>query len=348
MGSSAPAVRAAGVAILAALAEPAPGLAAGLLPRLRELAADPWWQVRAGLVQVCAGLLRALEGAQRGADAPGNDATLAATAGALDLLKSIVSVETSPAISRIFVAHGAGLLGSHSRELATAFVRQVTALPPDAREHLLGVTARGRLVTPTPDVLPLAGPSALRYELSPIGRTLAYAPILTALAQDVSGRQLDKLEVGHVQLILACVASVMGGDGAGSSGNVALPPEFNTVTGALRQHVIVGLCDPATCHAAVALLQHLVQRSPPAEGLAILGSPTLQVSLQLLHQPGAGGASDRGLQDTVAGLLAELARANRPAGAHKAVSELLRVWAQRYPSLYAESPLRRVSEQMQQ
>lgn len=339
MGSSAPAVRAAGVAIVAAIAEAAPGLAAGLLPRLQELQLDSWWQVRAGLVQVCTGWLRGLDGSPDAQSPAGQEAVQ----GGLDLLRSIIAKETSHAVLRIFVANSTSLLQTHGADMAVPYVRHIAALPADSRESLLGVTHAGAFVQPRLDRLPLAGPSALRYELKPIGRELPYSSILPALASDAAARRLQNLDNGHFQLILSCMATAVGESTAETA--APLPPEFNVVSGQLREYVFVGLCDPSCCLAAASLLRQLLLRGPPQEVLGILGSPTLQVSLQLIHQP-SSGVADRGLQESMAELLLQVAQRNKPAGVSRTIAELLRVWAQRYPGLYATSPLQKVSEKV--
>jgi hypothetical protein len=344
MSSASPAVRASGVSLVASLATAAPGLAAGLLPRVNELAKDSWWQVRAAALQTACALLTSL--AELAGSAEGSSAAAAAASSAsLDLIAAVAAPDAAPAISRMYVSLTAPLLREHASELGVAWVRHVAAMPAAAREAQLGVTARGTFVAPQVDVLPLSGPSAQRYELQPCGPFLPYAAVLSALALDVASRGLQTLEVGHFQALLAAVAAV-GGEGESPEGaTFQLPPVFAVLSSTLREYLFVGLCDPLCCPSASALLRHVISRSPSPEGLALLASPTLQVSLQILHQPSIGTQQPEHVA-LVARMLQSVAKAGAPAGATRAVRELLSGWAQRYPSLYADSPLRGVLESL--
>ncbi len=350
MASPSPALRAAGVAILVAMVEVAPRVVDGLLPRLLELAAeDRWWQVQAGLVMVGAGILRyiqrvggplLLEG--EGKDGEGDD-----DAGpgrrAVNLLLTVMGAEPNTAVQRVFVAHSAGILGSFP-SLRAVFVDTVMSIPADARERLLGVTAKGHPGPVGYDVLPLRGPSSRVYELPCVGRSLPVAAVLGAVQDITQERKLQRLELPHLQLLLACVYSFDAEvdaehESKGEDGGVRvhLPAVFSGTVAALGAHLFVALCEAECCPVALSLLQEFIARLH--DGLAILSNPNWQGTLLLLHADGA----ESGPLQAVTGLLSDVA-ARGPRAATKAVADLISAWASRNPVLYPGSPLKAVRD----
>jgi hypothetical protein len=266
---------------------------------------------------------------------------------AAGLLATVMAADPCTAVSRVFVAHVGGLLDAFP-SLGPAFVDAVAALPPDARERLLGVSARGAAAPVGYDVLPLRGPSSRLYELPCVGRALPWAAALGALRRVKEDRNLQRFEQPHLQLILACVLSAdaaaasAGGDGGdGSAGGGAgaagpLPAEFAPVVTSLQTHLFVALCDPDCFHLALALLRHFVLRQP--SGLAILADGFLHGTLVMLHAESAGPAPRAALAD----FLAEVA--TRGPRAARAVSDLIASWASLHPALFASSPLKAVRD----
>lgn len=358
-------MRAAGVAILAALVDSAPAVVVGMLRRLTDLAEDHWWQVQAGLVQTATGVLRYLRrllrsgGGDAGRDGKTDDASPSqqpskgaqdAADNAVALIQTVMRAEPSSAVQRMFVSLIGPLLASYP-ELASTFVEAVVALPPDARERLLSINRQGRPVQPTYDVLPLRGPSGHVYELEPVGRQLPYETVLSAVTSQVRDKGLQHLEIGHFQLALACVHSATAAasssrdsneskDGGDSPSPAAqLPACFSQMISSLQDHVFVGLCDADCCAAALELLRHCVLRLP--DGVSILSAPTLQGSLLLLHQPPTG-VPDETSKGATASFLADIAR--RGPSAARVVADLISAWGGRYPALYASSPLKSVRD----
>ena len=343
MSSSSPHLRAASVMILAALVDAAPALVVGLLPRLVDLRNDPWWQVAVANVTVAAGVLWHLR------DYVGTDAAAsgspagAAIASAENILLGVMEdgKGAGVAVTRVFVSNSARLLTAFP-VLRPVFLNAVLALPDDAREAALGVSSAGEIVQTLDgdDVLALLGPSGQRISVPPCATVLPPEAVIATVCDAVLASSLQHLDEGHFSLLLTAALTA---DLDSRSGH--LPPIFVKLANSLRDHIFVGLCDPICCAGALTLLSLLVSRLPSGGGggLDLLSAPTLQGSLMLLHAP-PSGAADPALANAVADFLASTAASSPTAAA--AVDELLSAWATRYPALFAESPLRRVSEEL--
>lgn len=345
MGSSSPHLRAASVMILAALVDAAPALVVGLLPRLVDLRHDPWWQVAVANVSVAAGVLWHLrEYAGSDAAAAGTPAG-AAIASAESVLTGVMGDGRGAgvAVTRVFVSTCARLLTAFP-VLRPIFLNAVLELPEDAREAALGVNSCGEIVDAADgdDVLALLGPSGQRISVPACATALPPDAVIATVCDAVLASSLQHLDEGHFSLLLTAALTA---DLDPRTGH--LPPVFSKLANALRDHIFVGLCDPMCCAGALTLLSLLVSRLPSGGGggLDLLSAPTLQGSLMLLHAP-PSGAADPALANAVADFLASTAASSAAAAA--AVDELLTAWATRYPALFAESPLRRVSEELQE
>jgi hypothetical protein len=397
MGSTSPLLRAAGISILASIVDAAPSSVIGMLPKLQTMAEDSWWQVQASLVEVALGVLRTLarsaahahagRGRGRGAadgkhDAADDSAAHSAAEAdavrrAFELLGAVLGSRPGPAVLRVFAAAAAPLLAHFPAQLATPFIETVVALPAEARERLLGVNARGRASELLSDAhggfgaMQLRGPSELPIALPCIGYSLPFAALMPSVAAYVRDNQLQNLELGHFQLLVACVQSAghsgvahrhhLGRHGSrhghhdGKAGDEdalsllgpdpaelgELPAPFAALVQALQLHLFVGLCDSECFWAALELLRHLVLRLP--DGLRVLQASELSGSLLMMHQPPSGEPSEDS-KLAIAAFFADVAARGKIAAS--IVEDLLAAWGSRYPTLYEVSPLRRVRDEL--
>jgi hypothetical protein len=129
------------------------------------------------------------------------------------------------------------------------------------------------------------------------------------------------------------------GDGGRDLDEARLSPAFAEPYRVLQDHLFVGLCEPECCVLAIVALQYFMLRMPG--GHAIFASPTMQGSLLLLHQPPSGDVHRPSLQFVAA----FIRRVGSAGDLHRrAALDLLAAFSQRYPALYAQSPLRAAAE----
>jgi hypothetical protein len=134
-------------------------------------------------------------------------------------------------------------------------------------------------------------------------------------------------------------AAALLGDGGRDLEEARLAPAFAEPYKALQDHLFVGLCEPECCVLATVALQYFMLRMPG--GHAIFASPTMQGSLLLLHQPLSGEAHRPSLQVVAA----FIRRVGASGDLHRrAALDLLAAFSQRYPALYAQSPLRATAD----
>lgn len=353
--SPVPTVRAAGLSILASIVNCPPtgaSLIMGLLSKLVPLKDDNWWQVQLSLISITSDLLwylkEELPMLQHRENTPATNAINEAIGLLIRLFSS--NEDPGPLVHKFLVAHVAKLLPYYANHIGVFFVRAVAHLSMSDRTSLLAVTPQGALIQAQPITMNLLHSSGQYVTIPSIGRHLyPPGPILKSIIRGVREDELQHLEVGHFQLILACIASA---DEMESNQELEMredPPlshDFVELANNLRDHIFVGLCDPNCCHVALCVLRHFILRMDRSTGAGpcMLETSTMLGSLMLLHAP-PSGTPHVDLQHLVADFLLEIAAYGGHA-VSSAVSHLIYSWASKYPSLHQESPLKRVAEEL--
>ena len=181
-------LRAAALSMLPVLATAGPQgaqVVLQMLPRLKELADDPWWEVQAQLGRIAAALLSAAQ-----ADAP--------TAAQLTQLLAAVLAHRCPAVQAIALSAAAPLLASQSDALSPPFVGCLLALPPPQRLLLL---------QPGGAPVPLPVVSAVTYSLTPLPASWVPLQVAQALLDDAKAQKLAYLEPAHADVLGALLSA---------------------------------------------------------------------------------------------------------------------------------------------
>ena len=148
-----------------------------MLPRLVELASDPWWEVQAQLGKLSATLLPA---------APADAAPQLTS-----LLVSILA-NRCPSVQCLALSSSAPLLDGGPAELLAAFVPCLLALPPQQRKLLLTTSA---------EQVPLPVVSSVLYSLTPLPLSWTPLKIASAILDAAKAQQLSYLEPAHADVL---------------------------------------------------------------------------------------------------------------------------------------------------
>lgn len=315
MGMPSPSIRAASLGILAVVAANNTDMVVRLMDRVTGLQDDPWWEVRAQVLVVCATLLEQL---------PEGDATA-------DQAESIVvSVlpGASPPVARVGLAYLAKALQGHPGLLDT-YVEALLNLPNGARDRLLATDGDGA-----------SAETSGSFQIAPVAGqwpSLAVARSLTAM---VAANQLEHLEYEHFQILVAALQGAPFGDDAESArASAGTVDDWLSLFETLQDHVFVALCDVECCNMAVHVLERFMFDTP--KGTAVLDAPTLVGSLMLLHQ---GSEDDGACQETVAAFLSNAA--GKGDDFSDAVRSLLGRFRDSKPDAYDKSLLRSVGDEV--
>lgn len=186
--------------------------------------------------------------------------------------------------------------------------------------------------------------------------------VAQTLADMVRVSRLDNLTAGHIELLEACVQDAFGGAGPASGSPIGAPfpdeesSEWCRLFLALRDHLVVELCDAGLCERVISILRRFLfdaRTSPTAQSIflpndepvagAVEGSPApppLYCIMRFMY-PDAAEES----QLNLAGFLEELASTPAFVGL---VHRNLQVFADNEPEKFADSPLRGLLDKLNQ
>lgn len=184
-----------------------------MLPRLTELAADPWWEVQAQLGKLSATLLPS---------APADAAPKLTS-----LLVSILG-NRCPSVQCLALSSAAPLLDG-SPALLAAFVPCLLALPQQQRQLLL---------TSTAEAVPLPVVSSVLYSLKPLPLSWTPLKVATALLDSAKAQQLSYLEPAHADVL----GALFGAQLAPADAEAWQAWLLNG-----KEYVYVALCDEDLC-----------------------------------------------------------------------------------------------------
>lgn len=271
--------------------------------RVLTLAQDEWWEVRAQLCILCATAL------QRCAETETDTLSEDHIAQTMEITRYFLDPsQQCAAVLSISTAYVAQTLDSQP-DLIVPFIDAVISLPNEPRERSLDVRS-------PPHELPFTGSSGLRYRLPHLPLWWPATEVASTLVESIFSNDLQHLETGHYQIIEALVRPEsyaearrvrLDAEEAPVDTDVASVPEDVLVEiRKITDHVLVGICNPDSCHQAVEVLRMLILgiEAPFAEEM--LRSSTLQGALLLLVQHPSGAEPDEETIGAVANLLTEV------------------------------------------
>ncbi|CAK9071737.1 Spermatogenesis-associated protein 4 (Testis and spermatogenesis cell-related protein 2) (Testis spermatocyte apoptosis-related gene 2 protein) [Durusdinium trenchii] len=280
LAHASPNVRAAGLAMVAALVQHDVALVGRMLPPMRALVCDPWWEVQAQLVVVAAKIADQLEENQRHRnlfasvpEEPEDDEEKSGTSSksrvdheddahwdaVLEIICSTFHTEASVKVQKV----GLAFLGRHTgrlEPLAEQYVAVMLKLSEQAfRNSLPDASEDGedysllRLfgLIDEREQLAIASACGGVYELDPITASWDLEALGRQLASNVERQGLQNLEFWHLEILHALIQAA-GRSAACSEGKAEEKVEReakaeDNVTSVLfsrfREHVFLAICD---------------------------------------------------------------------------------------------------------
>eukprot|EP00698_Gefionella_okellyi_P011653 TRINITY_DN3086_c0_g1_i1.p1 TRINITY_DN3086_c0_g1~~TRINITY_DN3086_c0_g1_i1.p1 ORF type:complete len:723 (-),score=169.73 TRINITY_DN3086_c0_g1_i1:50-2218(-) len=284
LSCAAPRDRAAGAAILGALAYQTPDIVLAL-PQLPALAADSWWEVRAQAAVIACGLLRfSTEAAAEPADL-------------LEIVRSALSPNESVHVIRVAIAASAAVLRTQS-SLVEPFVNALVSLTAEDRAALFAEN--------TSPVSPTAGDVSGNYDAlsHPIQENWESLEVASCIATYVASTQPDNLSAGELHVLAV----------AASTGDATDAKAWAGIFNQLKPYIYVALCDDECISYVISALTAFFV-GIPKEAIDSLG--TLLSTLKILYPSGPVAC-----QDEVAQFLLELVSATGPVS--QAVADMVR------------------------
>ena len=276
-GMSEPSARAAALSMLPTLAKYNEVLVLQMLPRLEPLIEDSWWEVQAQLAKTAAAILEHID--------PSHEEAPRVVA----LVQAIVTRYESPNILKIALNALAPVTERHPA-VSSLFVQCCLDMPPQFRDNLFG---------PLDDVQPVQvlGATSETYDVESLPDKWAPAAVAVALSEIIRNAGLANLEVEHLSVLRACVASVAGISDEDSERWVAV---FDN----LKDYLYVSLCDEELVGQASTAFEGLLSILDPQT--VISSFPSLLSSLLMLFPDG-----HEMCQESVVALLSGLAQDER-------------------------------------
>jgi hypothetical protein len=261
---SAPSVRTAALAVFSHLGSLNYQPVLYVVPHLRHLAEDSWWEVRAQVLQCAASLLNAIDDTTEDVKEMESLVTLK------DVVGLCLVPTTHRSVLRVGLVYLAPVLYKHPY-FADLYVECLLSLSPDLSAAILGTSLESETQSLIEEGLFVLGPSTQRYKLG--GVPLLWDPtiVANALALHVKRNALENLEEQHVEVLKACLMQE--------------PSDLQKWYGVfdiLKEYVFVGLCDPEICTSAAFILRRFLTASALQERTIKVSRETLQKTLQLL------------------------------------------------------------------
>ena len=214
---------------------------------MKRLSKDPWWEVKAQLIQ-CAGIILTSQ--------EENDEVK-------EVVNDVFKPTASRNVLRVALYYLAPALKQHP-DLGMRYLECLLAIPTEPRKILLSNND-------SDETSYVMGTDSHRYKSSRLPEIWDSKVLATNLSELVKREKLVNLDESHIQVLDACL-------------NSKPDEEWKQVFETLKDLLFVGLCDAQICNQSSGVLLKLI-RSPDLTGMALKASTdTLLKILKLLHE----------------------------------------------------------------
>eukprot|EP00941_MAST-03F_sp_MAST-3F-sp1_P001534 g1534.t1 len=262
IGKASARLRAACISMMAVFVEHKKGVAMKLLPKLRALTNDPYWEVRAQLLIVAAPMLRFFD-----SPSPEQDVTT-------EIVKSILVENCSESVKLIGLNH---LLPTLTYESKASSNQCIASLLDLCTEQTLNMNPMQRdiLLSSEPVMLEVGGG---RYELCPVMNVWEPMVIVQQMGKMLAEKQTEYIELEQVELVVAATCS----ENAKQSMKEE-PMAWKEVfeKDGIKDYIFIALCDPDCCELAVKVVSTLVY-GPDLLRDSVLQAESLVGAMRLL------------------------------------------------------------------
>jgi len=349
--------------MLATLFPVAEHLITPLFPQLESLAsADNWWEMHAHLLSLCGALLEseihrrmAADAAARGpaddaepdpeAAAMGGDEESPQLATAMSILTQIWH-PAAPKHTRMWGLYAVSTGTAVGDPVVRMFLEIMESLSDEDRRFLLDMPDekdRGSVAGPGSRVPKKKSKQAFRrVELpSSTGLPFVMQPVLGRWdpSQVTKGilaalKSQERLKPPQMQMLLACVRSLEASAGHGAQGQAIDGVWLDVYYPALKDFIIVGLCDIQCAKTSAAILTAFMTSSSLADG--VLREPKLLGVLRLLYPTNPDTfASFAACQAVAEGFFDDVAAMGKPYDI--AVQALFSQFGKNYPTQFEKA-----------
>ncbi|CAG9327496.1 unnamed protein product [Blepharisma stoltei] len=234
---SSPFVRTAALAIFSQIATLNHVPILNVVPQLKALADDKWWEVRAQAIQ-CAGTLLSM------VDPSEEIHTQEAIHGLKEVIFKSFYPKATKNILRIGLVYIAPALHKHP-SLSDRYVECLLEMPSDIRKALLESPTETQTQTLMEEGMFVLGSNTQRYKMGGCPLLWSSPAVALSLANYVKSKELENLDESHADILLACVKPT-------------ISEEFDTwieVYHKLQEYICVALCDVDLCYKAMEILK---------------------------------------------------------------------------------------------
>lgn len=314
LSNNSPKVRAGAVSILGCLLPQSEAVVASLLPLLDDLSShETWWEMQAGLVKLCGSYLSLqlmrLQQTSRANTAEGKqqhqhrnqeggddqERLVQGSKCAVRILARIHGRSDNSFQSPAFLAWSASSLApavGFTALLDDLFFEVLQRIDPDERRFLLGLDTPASSSTGAVRSIPLPASTGIPFNIEPVAgkwHALSVARILESVSLEEATERLSSLQL---QVLHAALLSQIQADP--NSVN-ALSGVWLDVYAAVKNFVLVGLCDPDSIVSSVGILTAYLFNSKLKETLLLDSRFTGVLRLLYPSHDAQSGAAGEGL-----------------------------------------------------
>ena len=305
-------VRTAALAIFSQLTTLKHAAVLGIVPQLRALSSDPWWEVRAQVVQCSGTLLSYLD--------QDTEDTKDQVYALLEAVLGAFHPFANKNILRVGLVYLAPALQNH-KELRKVYLDCLLQMPEEVLKVLLETSMQDSQNLMEEGMFVL-GSNTQRYKLG--GCPLVWEPgvIASQLAEEVKNNH-ENLEASHVEILKAAMQS-----------KLEKKDLWIEVFEKLQEYLFVGLCDLEICNSVKEVL-YIFLTDPLIYDTTIISSKeTLLKAMNLVYS----STKDQECWDATESLLRDL-YSSQIKTIQDHVKVLLRAFETKYSEIFSESPL---------
>ncbi|OMJ90917.1 hypothetical protein SteCoe_6682 [Stentor coeruleus] len=290
-----------------------------IVPQLKALSQDRWWEVRGQVIQ-CAGTLLSI------LDPNTEESNMLET---LHGLKEVVYTAFTPTDSknvlRIGLIYIAPALHKYP-ELGDRYVECLLAVRDDIRRSLLEMPDDSQTQTLMEEGMLVLGASTQRYKIKSCLILWKSSVVALALANNVKQNRLENLEEAHVDVLFACM-----------QGQLDDKEIWIEVFEKLKDHLCVALCEPELCVKAQWILKKFFTSSETFETTLISSKDILLKALCYVFTK-----KEENSMIVSEELLKSLYTESGVKMIQDFVKMIVKNFQEKYPDVYANSPMGKI------
>lgn len=235
-----------------------------IVPQLKSLSTDKWWEVRGQVIQ-CSGTLLSL------LDPSTEDSNLLEAVHILkEIIYNVFVPNDSKNVLRIGLIYIAPALHKYP-ELGDRYVECLLAVRDDIRKSLLESPDESQTQTLMEEGMLVLGSSTQRYKIKSCLILWDSPVVALSLANNVKSNELPNLEESHIDILYACMQSSLENRSA-----------WIEVFEKLKDHLCVALCDTEVCTKAQWILKKFFTSPETYENTLIASKDILLKTLSYI------------------------------------------------------------------